>query len=217
MRCLRLLTTGASESNFTVDRANKSYDRVVIKSSERPDMLDPQSKGHEQTRNIARAVGAVITVVALLMIIDGLSVFFNPTPGFNDMSRFIWVVLGLPALGIGLNLLFFGFLGKLVRYKANELAPVAKDAFGYIAHETKDSMRDVVRNVTQGIREGMNNVEPVTVQCHKCGAAGKPGSKFCDQCGTSLVATAKCPACNAEHDADARFCPSCGRTLSEAT
>ena len=177
-------------------------------------MLDPQSKGHETTRNVARIIGAILSIVGVFMFIEGLSVFFNPTPDLNNMSRFIWAVLGLPMIGIGLNLLFFGFLGKLVRYKANEVAPVAKDAFGYMAHETKDSMRDVVRNVTHGIRERLSDAAPVTVQCHHCGAAGKPGSKFCDQCGSSLVAIKKCPNCHAEHDADARFCPSCGRTLS---
>lgn len=54
----------------------------------------------------------------------------------------------------------FGYLGKLARYQAHEIAPVAKDTFGYIARETKDSIQEVARSITEGIREGVGILPP---------------------------------------------------------
>lgn len=54
--------------------------------------------------------------------------------------------------------------------------------------------------------------EPVTLlHCPKCNASYKPGSKFCNDCGTQLGADLKlCPACKAENVSTAKFCNSCG-------
>ena len=44
--------------------------------------------------------------------------------------------------------------------------------------------------------------------CTACGTENRPGSRFCDNCGTPLATT--CPTCGEPNRSDARFCASCG-------
>ncbi|MDQ2674868.1 MAG: zinc-ribbon domain-containing protein, partial [Chloroflexota bacterium] len=46
------------------------------------------------------------------------------------------------------------------------------------------------------------------MRCAACGTENRPGSKFCDNCGTPLAST--CPVCGEANRSDARFCASCG-------
>src|SRR4051812_11493764 len=49
--------------------------------------------------------------------------------------------------------------------------------------------------------------------CAACGAANRPGVKFCVDCGTPMAAT--CPTCGAPA-ATGRFCGECGTPLTAA-
>ena len=53
------------------------------------------------------------------------------------------------------------------------------------------------------------------IVCQSCGAQNPVGTKFCGNCGTSLVPVAKvkCPKCGAEVPATMKFCGSCGSSL----
>ncbi|MBC7292831.1 MAG: zinc-ribbon domain-containing protein, partial [Thermoleophilia bacterium] len=46
--------------------------------------------------------------------------------------------------------------------------------------------------------------------CPKCGSANASGARFCQQCGTSLLA-GKCSGCGAELSAGTKFCAQCGK------
>jgi membrane protease subunit (stomatin/prohibitin family) len=56
------------------------------------------------------------------------------------------------------------------------------------------------------------------VICPKCGAHVPATSKFCPECGTSLIppsqATINCPKCGHSIPASSKFCPECGATIS---
>jgi class 3 adenylate cyclase len=52
------------------------------------------------------------------------------------------------------------------------------------------------------------------MSCPACGAEGRPGAKFCEQCGARLEAV--CPTCGARVSPGARFCSECGTPLSAA-
>jgi len=54
--------------------------------------------------------------------------------------------------------------------------------------------------------------EGSATHCTACGTETRPGSKFCDNCGTPLAAS--CPACGESNRADAHFCASCGTPLA---
>lgn len=47
------------------------------------------------------------------------------------------------------------------------------------------------------------------IHCNACGASQAAGSRYCGQCGTSLV-LATCPQCKAALAPGASFCGQCG-------
>ncbi len=55
-----------------------------------------------------------------------------------------------------------------------------------------------------------------TLQCPKCHNEVSGESRFCQNCGTQLVAMNKCPECLTELPAEAKFCSNCGHELSTA-
>lgn len=71
---------------------------------------------------------------------------------------------GLPLLAVGAWLLQAGFGGAAARYAAGELAPVVKDAGGYVT-----------------------DAEKTGPFCSKCGVRDDAAARFCDACGTALA------------------------------
>ena len=51
------------------------------------------------------------------------------------------------------------------------------------------------------------------VVCGKCGTANPAGSKFCNNCGSTLSASTKCSKCGFENAVGAKFCNNCGNKL----
>jgi class 3 adenylate cyclase/predicted ATPase len=49
------------------------------------------------------------------------------------------------------------------------------------------------------------------MDCAACGTANRPGSRFCDNCGSTLES--RCSTCGETNRSDARFCASCGAAL----
>jgi class 3 adenylate cyclase/tetratricopeptide (TPR) repeat protein len=58
---------------------------------------------------------------------------------------------------------------------------------------------------------GRQSREDRATHCTACGTENRPGSKFCDNCGTPLASS--CPTCGESNRADARFCATCGTPL----
>ena len=54
-----------------------------------------------------------------------------------------------------------------------------------------------------------------TVTCVSCGAANREGSRFCGECGKSLVRNLPCPSCGSENPEGQRFCNACGARLGD--
>ena len=50
--------------------------------------------------------------------------------------------------------------------------------------------------------------------CPKCNNENKDTSKFCEECGTKLVAMpTTCPVCGTKLNDTQKFCPECGSNL----
>jgi membrane protease subunit (stomatin/prohibitin family) len=112
---------------------------------------------------------------------------------------------------------------------------VIGDVGRYAQFQAADAMRDAANNPSGGAGLGAGlgagfavgnamvgamgnamNPQPqstggATTKCPKCGAANTPSSKFCNDCGaTMVVAAANCVKCNAVLKQDAKFCSECG-------
>lgn len=53
--------------------------------------------------------------------------------------------------------------------------------------------------------------------CSRCRAPGKPGLKFCNDCGGVLTQARTCTGCGTRIKESAQYCPSCGATVNTGT
>lgn len=168
--------------------------------------IDP---GHQTPRAALRIVGPILVGVGLLLIAVGVGSFFSSFGGFEP-PRFFWCAfLGMPILFAGTVCCKFGFMGRVSRYVAGEVAPVQKDTFNYLAEGTQQGLRTLAGAVRDGFSQGETSV----AKCSKCHAANEADAKFCAHCGAELPRERSCPACSAANAADAQFCNQCGGAL----
>src|SRR5436853_7913758 len=60
---------------------------------------------------------------------------------------------------------------------------------------------------------GGKNSGGALMDCAQCGHHNPVGTKFCGECGASLVLV--CAACGTSNFSDNRFCGKCGRLLAQ--
>jgi hypothetical protein len=176
--------------------------------------IDPR---HNSVRDTLRFAGPVVTVIGLGFIIVGFADFFRAFGGSGEPRLFWCVFVGMPLLGVGGVLSSYGFMGKVLRYVAEETAPAGKDTFNYLANGTREGVKAVAGAIGQGLREGGLGGSPTMVRCPKCNALAPAEAKFCGQCGQSLGKTRPCPHCREMNDPDARFCDNCGQAFGPST
>jgi RNA polymerase subunit RPABC4/transcription elongation factor Spt4 len=165
--------------------------------------LDPD---HSRARGVLRTVGPILLTLGLLCIVIGCAGIFAVGP-FSILFAFI----GMPLLFIGSVMTMFGFMGRVARYQAQEMAPVAKDTFNYISDGTSEGVRTMASALGQGLREGgFGGGAQTMVRCHKCNALVPDDAKFCSECGQALGKSKPCPGCQELNDPDAKFCDNCG-------
>ena len=170
--------------------------------------IDP---GHSSARDTLRIVGPMIALVGLIFIIVGTVDFFRAFGGDGPPKLFWCPFIGIPLLFVGGVLSSFGYMGKMARYQAQEMAPVAKDTFNYMAEGTSEGIKTVAGAIGQGLREGgLGSGSQTMVRCHKCNALVGVDAKFCSQCGQAMGKTKACPQCRELNDPDAAFCDNCG-------
>jgi hypothetical protein len=161
---------------------------------------------HDATRNLLRIVGPLVVATGLAFIIVGMVSFFSsfnsvsqsvrqpwpplgPPPAEPEGPQYFWCVfVGMPIFIVGLLLCKFAFLGAVARYAAQEIAPVGRDTFNYLASEARPGIRGMASAVTEGIRQGMGQAAGAQVICSRCHAANDPDARFCKNCGAELNA-----------------------------
>ncbi len=157
-------------------------------------------------RSILRVAGPLFIFIGVVILIIAMVDFFSAFGSFGQPDKFYLFFLAIPFIFLGVIATSYGFMGAVARYKANELAPVAKDTINYMAEGTKDSVRTIARSIKEGISES----EGAKVVCQKCGTMNASDSRFCKNCGTTLRKDKKCPDCGEQNDSEARFCDKCG-------
>lgn len=121
-----------------------------------------------------RVVGAVAfgagLVLALLAGLDFLDLMTSDDFGATP-TRFWMFFVAFPLLAAGWWALGAGFLGVSVRYAAAEVAPAAGDTMDFL-----------------GAGPGQAGRAPQA--CRICQASVAAEAKFCEHCGSALVASA---------------------------
>ena len=165
------------------------------------------SPQQESIRRVLRRVGPIVVVVGALFTAIGLWSFFSSLGSFGPPKYFWCCFVGMPLGMFGLALCKFGYMGDVLRYMAGETAPVGKDTFNYMAEGTAPG----VRTMASALREGFTG-EVTETNCPECQAANSLDAKFCQSCGSGLMAT--CSGCQTTNDRSAKFCDECGQRLA---
>ncbi len=170
---------------------------------------------HKQARAVLRVLGPIILIIGILFIISGIRSFIgmdnSPSPSYIGDSRpednFFHSFIGMPLVFVGVVMSMFGYMGKVARYQASELAPVGKDVANYMMDNTQDSVRGFAGAIGEGLSQGRTETKNQK-HCLQCGNDLDEDSQFCDQCGTKTVK--KCVECQTDNESDAKFCDACG-------
>ncbi len=114
---------------------------------------------HKRERTLLRVIGPLTLLIGLGFIVVGMISFFSAFGG-GGMPEYFWCVfVGMPITFVGLVICKFAFMGKIFRFSAGELAPVGKDAFNYMAGETKKGVADV----SEAFFQGRSRVQGATI------------------------------------------------------
>lgn len=170
---------------------------------------------HKQARAVLRVLGPIILIVGIFFIISGTRSFFamdnqSPSNYFGDSTsgdNFDHAFIGMPLVFVGSVMSMFGYMGKVARYQASELAPVGKDVANYMMDNTQDSVRGFAGAIGEGLNQGRTGSSKQK-RCSHCGNELEPDSQFCDQCGTKTIKV--CAKCQTDNESDAKFCDACG-------
>ena len=120
-----------------------------------PHKINP---GHEKPRNFMRTVGPILLLIGGGFMITGFVDFFSAFGSFGKQPELFWCFfVGMPFIFIGTIMTKMGYLGKVARYTSQELAPVGKDTFNYMANETKEGITDMSEAFFEGMSKGLRN------------------------------------------------------------
>lgn len=142
--------------------------------------IDPK---HAATRNVLRVLGPVVGGLGILFTAIGIGNFFYSFGSFEPPRYFWCAFVGMPLMFFGGAMTQYGYLGAWARYVAGEGAPVAKDAFNYLAEGTRPG----VRNIAQAVGEGLAAARTAR-GCPRCQQANDSDARFCKHCGAALSA-----------------------------
>ena len=116
--------------------------------------------GHKKPRNVLRTTGPILLMIGGGFMITGLVDFFSAFGSFGKQPELFWCCfVGMPLIFVGIIMTKMGYLGKVARYTSQELAPVGKDTFNYMARETKEGVTDISEAFFEGISKGLSQDE----------------------------------------------------------
>jgi hypothetical protein len=134
------------------------------------------SLGSTTARNVLRLLGVVVLVAGLtIFIVCGKDVLHDISAS-DDMNspefaagppvgKVLGTMGGFLMMGVGLQLLYLGFLRAQARYLAAETSPA-------------------VATVAEAFNRGATANGPY---CASCGTRNDRGARFCDACGKALT------------------------------
>lgn len=151
-----------------------------------------------KAKRVLKYIGFISLIFGIILSISGFSSVFNDM----DANNVYLIFIGFPLIFIGIVCLNFAYMGKVSRYTASEIAPVAKDTINYMIDGTKDEVVDLFHKIKES--PGSKKI------CPYCGDENDSDAIYCDHCGVKLKKTC---TCGAENQSDSRYCKKCGREL----
>ncbi len=177
--------------------------------SDKPSQIDTN---HQEKRKLLRTAGIIILIIGIALLIIGMVDFFSAasTP-FGGGPKIFWVnFIALPLIFVGVSMTSMGYMGAVARYSAEEMAPVGKDTFNYMAKGTTEG----VEAISRAIKTGMDrHDEEEKLICPNCSKENPQGSGFCNSCGAPLEKKKACSRCGFDNPSEAKFCNGCGSKL----
>jgi len=167
--------------------------------------------GHVTIRSVLRIVGPILLLIGVAFGISGFSSVISSMGTFEQPTRFHHLFFAMPLTFFGLALTSAGFAGALARYQAQEIAPVGKDTFNYMADGTREGVTTIASAVAEGLRGASSTSSEKA--CPACATSNDTDARFCKACGATLPTARICAGCGTSNDEDARFCDSCGKPL----
>lgn len=159
---------------------------------------------HGKIRSFFRLLGSVLLIIGVTCMLVAFIDFFT-LQGFEE-PKFFWLFfVAMPFLFVGFILSGLGFGGAIAKYESREYAPIAKDAFNYLAKETTPVVKEIAKALQQG------GTPKLSYTCHNCHQPNPSNAKFCNDCGKQLVLI--CRGCEQVNTNDAQFCNQCGNSL----
>lgn len=171
-------------------------------------MVERIDPGHESKRQTMTILGIILIIAGGILLIVGITTFAQPfttssreffadpdgvmdrnsSAGFGGIAM---IGLGGFAAMIGISLLTFANRGKIARYQAGEIAPVAKDTFNYVAKESSEGVKHLAGAIAEGVRSSQSAPpntpkEVVKVKCRSCGYLESEDAVFCSSCGKQI-------------------------------
>jgi len=167
-------------------------------------------KENKKAKLVLKIIGFIALPSGVISTITGFrSIFgekhYSQHPIFSSDPTFLQekphlIFIGFILIFIGLSCLGYAYMGKVARYTASEMAPVAKDTTNYMIDGTKEEIVDLVSKI-----KGNNQKS-----CPYCGDDNDFDAIFCDNCGRSLSVTC---ACGTVNQANSRYCKKCGKKI----
>ena len=103
---------------------------------------------HKSQNTFLKTFGPLVLIVGLGFMATGMISFFSAFGSFDGFPKYFWCCfVGMPLMFIGIVMTKFAYMGKVARYSAAELAPVAKDTFSYFAKESSDGVSSIPKNI----------------------------------------------------------------------
>lgn len=167
--------------------------------------LNEQSKA----RGVLKILGPIILGSGVVLLIVAMVDFFAAFNGSGMPTLFFLGFIGIPLIGIGGAMTQFAYMGKIARYSASQMAPVAKDMTNYMLDGTKNNISGMIASAASEIK---NTANPIPSKCQACGETVNSSAVFCDHCGRPLFKV--CPECNTKNAPDAHYCQKCGKTMA---
>jgi uncharacterized membrane protein len=143
---------------------------------------------NKKAKRVLKIVGFISLILGIILTVAGFISVFND---FNDSGEpFLLpheiprhrpgnpglIFLGFPLIFIGGVCLSYAYMGKVARYTASEMAPVAKDTANYMIDGTKDEIIDLISKIKGNTK----------INCPYCGDENDSDAVYCDYCGRKL-------------------------------